>query len=111
MSDDNFVNIGYWKANVSETSNYPYPVANTGSKDDCELALALINVIERSATKIGYRGFSTCRICNQINGSQEYQAGDMNFRMAMPAGYRHYIEDHKVMPDLDNLELFIKLLK
>lgn len=50
--------------------------------------------VEKKAKVAHYKGWSTCRICKQPNGSKEYSFKHMTW----PSGYRHYIEDHGVWP-------------
>lgn len=47
------------------------------------------------AEVIQWRGWSTCRICDEPNGSKEYVLGGF----AWPQGYRHYLDKHNVEPD------------
>lgn len=41
-----------------------------------------------------YRGFSLCRICNAINGSQDITDGVY----VWPSGFPHYLTAHAVKP-------------
>ncbi len=56
--------------------------------------LHLLEITERSAKRITYRGWSYCRICNEANGSCEFYVDGWTW----PSGYRHYIQDHNVRP-------------
>jgi hypothetical protein len=45
-----------------------------------------------------YKGWSTCRICEQDNGSTEYVLEFMHSKWVWPVGFLHYVERHNVRP-------------
>jgi hypothetical protein len=67
------------------------PVFNTGVQPDWKK-------IEQHV--ICYRGVSGCRCCGQLNGSREYRYNGW----AWPQGFRHYIEEHNVVPSKEFLK-------
>ena len=104
------IHIGYWKTTLSGCQ-YPMPEANTARQDEITEALMLLKKIKESVkTNTLYtKGVSPCRLCNKSNGSIEYvvtkysKAGNPMMRWCIPEGYEHYLVDHKVKPDLENL--------
>lgn len=46
-----------------------------------------------------YKGFSKCRLCNCINGSEEYQVFYKKKHVyTILSGYLHYVQNHSVKP-------------
>lgn len=101
---------GYWRiAGYSEGDHLPEPQANAApwhGKSDFLVALA---VVERAAIgskwgtglgKMGYMGFSNCRICGCRNGATEFYDPRPNgaHGWRWPEGFRHYVEAHNVEP-------------
>lgn len=105
--------IGYWNNSQNQYPEFPLPLENTATDEEVKAALLLLDKIEKSpkTLKKAYRGWSTCRICQKSVGSEEFEVcvrnkkKDIVLRIAIPVGYRHYIETHRVKPDLESLEL------
>lgn len=47
---------------------------------------------------VHYRGWSTCRLCGEKNGSSEYRCISMESTWEWPSGYAHYVAAHNVRP-------------
>lgn len=54
---------------------------------------------------VAYRGSSRCRCCHRDNGNHEYRYNGWTW----PEGYRHYLEDHNVLPDAAFKDFVMKL--
>lgn len=88
--------IGFWKSSMSPELPMPVP-HNIPFEGKNEFIKRLRAIEENKATKMSYRGFSICRICNEVNGSAEYSFSGFTW----PSGYLHYIQDHNVIPEKD----------
>lgn len=88
---------GFW-CEKEEKNNlfkeYPYPKENQMKKEDLADFLNKLDKVEKKSPTFRYMGYSTCRICEQRNGTQTYYT-DL---FAWPEGYKHYIKDHGVQP-------------
>lgn len=85
---------GYW--NTGKGSELPSPKPSNQEWAGKERFLLALDVIQAKNQPIAYRGSSRCRICDQQNGSTEYQVNGWQW----PSGYRHYIDEHNVRPTL-----------
>ena len=56
--------------------------------------LRALDAVEEAANFLQAKGWSTCRICNCVNGSREYRTSVAQW----PEGLRHYIAEHNVEP-------------
>ncbi len=94
---------GYWRN--SSNPHLPFPKAHTLPWDGKERFLADLAKVEADkADEVSYRGMSRCRICDVTNGSREF-----HFRnWIWPAGYRHYIENHNVIPTGEFAQMITK---
>ena len=55
-----------------------------------------------------YLGCSTCRLCGQNTGCTEYRVpcvADYSGPVVWPEGYKHYVQDHHVLPSRQFFEL------
>lgn len=84
---------GHWRATFEETSELPWPTQKSGWKERGAF-LQKLAVVEASAYRIAYRGFSRCRICGRTNGHEALRLDCWEW----PAGFRHYIQLHEVRP-------------
>ena len=95
---------GFWPSRKDEPG---FPVAKTWSKAESMAFMADLDVVESHATATGavlsMRGWSTCRLCSQPNGSREFQYGGW----AWPQGFIHYIEDHLVKPSQPFIDFIV----
>lgn len=97
------VAIGYWRGKDQRSMElvFPMPIADSGIDRDIDRHKTLAD-IEQYATVIGFRGFSRCRICGCVNGSQEYifQPLSNGAVYRWPKGLMHYFNAHKIaVPD------------
>ncbi|MBK6903532.1 MAG: hypothetical protein IPH04_12220 [Saprospirales bacterium] len=87
-----FFAIGYWYS--EDESYYCKPKALVDAKWDEQEKQAVIAHIQQAETVVYYRGFSECRVCKKMNGSNEKSDGLFYF----PDGFKHYLEAHQVKP-------------
>lgn len=91
------IEIGYWNDARNRFPEYPLPIANP--KRDVSKELAALNKIFSKATKMFYKGWSTCRICSAAIGSAEYEIKFKGNIYVIPEGYAHYVEHHFIKVD------------
>lgn len=72
----------------------PYPIERSMIDSEITDFLVKLEAVESKTPTFRYCGFSKCRICNEVNGTQTYYT-DL---FAWPSGYKHYIKEHKVQP-------------
>ena len=53
-----------------------------------------LDSVESRAKRVGYRGFSPCRLCERDNGNSAFRVADWEW----PEGFRHYLADHDIRP-------------
>lgn len=92
--------IGYWKQ--FENSNEPLPWPQEGRLSQ-ETKERVARYLEEGRITTYWKGWSTCRLCGNHNGSVCMTDGEFEY----PEGYAHYILAHNVQPDL---ELLAKVL-
>lgn len=100
--------VGFWNNNKNQFPEYPLPYERDkpwkGRRDFLESLITLEDLIRKH--KVGrinrFRGFSSCRCCNEVNGSHEFHYDGWTW----PEGLRHYVEKHNVKPD----QVFIDFL-
>jgi len=97
------VYVGFWKTSRFNFNDLwkDYPEKNSAKEDQTDLIYRL-QFLERYSPNIFYTDYSKCRICNSINGCNEYHY--KNF--IWPGGYIHYIKDHNVNID-ERLKQFL----
>lgn len=96
-----FIRIGFWYSKYEP--HLPHPedfVSVTWNEEERNL---VIDYLKKGNHIEYYKGFSTCRFCNCINGTSD-QSDSVYI---WPEGYVHYLEHHHVKPD----ESFIKHIK
>lgn len=105
---------GYWAMSPEQANDpYPWPIENQMSEEDVQSFLTNLGSVEakiqrkklKNASFRAFLGYSKCRCCGKLNGTQEYSYGGW----VWPVGYRHYIEEHKVRPTISFI-LFIRSL-
>lgn len=94
---------GYWKdpyirSDTPENSELPWPTPSIEVIEQKDEIIRLILLKQKSAEVTSYRGISICRLCQKMNGSQEYSYVHNNVEYVWPQGFIHYIEVHNVMP-------------
>lgn len=85
--------VGFWYSKFEP--HLPKPVATPHKPT--EVFLRQLDLVETAAREIAYRGWSTCRICGQKNGSTSFVFQGFEW----PNGYGHYFEAHGVQPEPD----------
>ncbi len=63
---------GHWRRSVDEEIKLHWPLSNPNWAGR-EKFLEVLNFVESKAERIGYRGFSVCRLCKQRNGSRAFR--------------------------------------
>ena len=92
---------GFWRARLDEESELAWPVS---ARDWPERStfLSALTAVEATTERVGYRGFSMCRLCGCRNGHESLTLGHWEW----PTGFRHYVEAHDVRPS----EEFVKFI-
>lgn len=54
-----------------------------------------------------FRGWSQCRVCGCVNGSQDYHRGEYTW----PEGYLHYVIMHDVRPPAEFIQAAVAAYK
>jgi hypothetical protein len=81
---------GFWGP-----SNQPEP--RDMAWDGRDAFLVALGVLENHAERACYRGWSNCRVCGCMNGSDTFHAKGWQW----PSGFVHYVRDHNVKPSAD----------
>lgn len=102
MINQNFKRIGYWRQRENVDDGYPWPEEG---RLPIETKKKVADYLNKGTVAASWRGWSTCRICGKMNGSQCLTDGEFVY----PEGYSHYILDHNIMPDLDLLSKILSL--
>jgi hypothetical protein len=92
---------GHWRMSPDEDSELPWPKPE-GAWAGRSAFLTSLDRVEAIAERVQYRGYSHCRICSCVNGSEALRLGVWEW----PSGFRHYIADHQIRPS-DEFEAFI----
>lgn len=87
---------GFWSQYNQVNDILPPAIENEKPWEGKQDFLDALEVIEQQARHKHYKGMSECRICEQRNGSGEFELDGWLW----PDGYRHYIEEHNVRPSL-----------
>jgi hypothetical protein len=82
--------IGYWRND--QHPEYPDPTDFVFEPLPEEQRDLLVTALENGARVRFFMGYSTCRICGQLNGISELTDGEHQW----PEGLVHYIKDHNV---------------
>lgn len=103
--------IGYWRYTKDSTDTRPWPEENSW-KDSEENKLLVIqflnqcnNPTNKSVGQISYKGFSSCRICNKINGTLDI----FDEKYCWPNGLVHYVKIHNVDLPKEFVDYIIKI--
>ena len=95
--------IGFWKNTRAQGVEAPapwskqyndLPIENSATAGNATYVQRL-KALQRHVVPTQYLGGSYCRICEQYNGSAEYEF----VGFVWPSGYMHYLEDHNVACD------------
>jgi len=93
--------IGYWYSKWDP--DFPMPqnfVDKTWDETERQL---VIKYLKTAKFYEGWMGWSSCRFCEQENGSTCLTDGVYVF----PEGFAHYIEEHNVKPDQEFIDHII----
>ena len=88
-------NIGYWYSKYEPQC--PMPVENSASEEQVKQQLEIFQQFNSGEDEVFYRGWSRCRICEEVNGSSEFEKYVNGEKYGIPSGLKHYIEDHNVL--------------
>ncbi|MBD3408403.1 MAG: hypothetical protein GF411_19930 [Candidatus Lokiarchaeota archaeon] len=95
---------GFWSDNPEQE---PWPMEREAPWDGQSDFVMMLGAVENALKTsdlgkiVAYRGYSHCRICDQLNGSKEYHYNEWIW----PQGFKHYIESHNVMPSQDFMDM------
>lgn len=95
---------GFWSTSPSCA---PWPAPHAAPWDGQEAFLFALARAEHKAKRIGYMGYSTCRICRRDNGSHECYLDEW----CWPSGFRHYVEAHNVKPSVEFVSFITSMSK
>ena len=84
---------GHWRRSADQVSALPWPMPDPTWIGRASF-LARLGVLETAAQRVRYRGYSACRLCGKLNGSEGLRWGGWEW----PSGFRHYVADHDVKP-------------
>ena len=93
---------GFWRSSKNANEDLPWPEPDP-SWARRSIFLDALDRAEAEAQRFPAAGFSLCRLCGCMNGSQQLVLEPWQW----PEGYRHYIEIHQVRPS-SNFESFIE---
>lgn len=97
LEDDGYQVEGYWKNNIDDNNSiYPYPFSTDDMVDKIFICKLELLTLQYASVK-RYRGFSTCRLCGKMNGTNEYILDDYKY----PEGLMHYYIHHNVHPSIN----------
>lgn len=91
---------GFWRPIVGGASLLPGPIPNEKPWRGKSLFLKALEAAESESSELAYRGWSTCRLCGEHNGSKEHTLTRSGRDWIWPSGYYHYIKVHNVRPSL-----------
>lgn len=90
--------IGYWNNEQNQYPSFPFPKEQ--EKRDISKDIQKIDQLFKLARPLYTKGMSTCRCCNKINSSVEYELQlSKNEFVIISGGYKHYIEEHFIELD------------
>ncbi len=103
--------IGYWNNSRNEYPDFALPKPNQVLEN--QEAINIVSYFDLFLNKENYRGWSNCRICGEMNGCGEYHIQDKinDVLYVIPEGYKHYLKEHLIGPDLENLRKAKECLK
>lgn len=90
---------GLWRSRIEP--DLPMPVTDVDWPERAAF-LERLEAVERDARKSHYKGFSICRVCDEVNGSSSFTLDGWEW----PDGLAHYLRDHGVRPSAD-FEAFV----
>lgn len=101
-ADEGLIRVGHWNNSSNSYPEFPMPVATKAKPMLRKLITDRLTDVEEHAHERHYRGWSICRLCGVGVGSSDFkvQPNKKHKRdgYVWPIGFRHYIEEHGVMP-------------
>lgn len=103
---------GFWRFSKDGNDDLPFPMPDLDGLPWPEsdpnwpgkqTFLEALDRAEAQASRVAYRGFSSCRICRCPNGSEDLELD----RWTWPSGYRHYIANHDIRVS-EEFETFVR---
>lgn len=97
-------NEGFWWS--EQEPHFPKPESMKEPFKDKDVVVEALEklyteiILHKKGECIYFKGFSTCRCCNEMNGSRELTYK----RWVWPEGYLHYIKAHNVRPSNEFLK-------
>ncbi len=87
---------GFWRD--SKQSDLPMPLVSDRPWAGKEEFINKLDIVQGrgNTERVGYRGFSMCRVCGKHNGTASYICEGWEW----PEGFMHYVEEHNVRPSL-----------
>jgi hypothetical protein len=90
--------FGYWRQNDCKYHDLPHPLDFEDVDWNEYERNNVIKILKTAYVHESWKGWSNCRICGIMNGSQ-----CMNYKgLIFPEGLIHYIKEHAVKPP-DNI--------
>lgn len=93
---------GFWRSSSHSDENLPWPQPDAKWPQRAAF-LEAFDRVEAEAHRVYYRGYSRCRICRCLNGTQSFRLDVWEW----PEGFRHYMAEHEVRPSSE-FELFVR---
>ena len=90
---------GFWREDY-EGGNKNLPMPQAAKWPKRKEFLTRLRAIESTLGARDYKGWSTCRCCGQKNGSADFKLTYAGQTWVCPAGFIHYLEDHRVRPSI-----------
>ena len=98
---------GYWFSLDLLNEFYPIPII-TNDKNDQVFLNKLHDIIFNDLLPMTqFAGFSTCRLCDKKNGSDEYVIEKNGIYITFPEGIFHYYDVHNVKPSTEFYNMII----
>lgn len=93
---------GFWKS--SSEPDLPVPEPRKSKWEGQAEFVRALHAVEGKACCVAYRGSSTCRVCSQRNGNEEFSYRNWTW----PSGLIHYVRFHNVRPSKPFFNFIIK---
>lgn len=109
---DNHYIEGYWYADLlydESLGKLPFPKQTDVSVDGKFLDKLIAVTNSKICQTKAYFGFSTCRLCDKLNGSVEYTVTHGGLAFTFPEGLMHYYMEHHVQPSTEFYNFIMSL--
>jgi hypothetical protein len=91
--------IGYFNDKNNTYPEFPFPEIETNPGSEYRQTVMELTKFLSDKPRRAYKGWSTCRICGEHNGSEEYQFLHRKVQYIIPVGYLHYLKEHQIKID------------